>query len=1596
MYTEAKYTSDNGVPMMRHMSFEFPDDPNAYDQTFQYMLGGSLLVAPIVNQGEVDKDIYLPDTEWIDFWWGAQRPGARTISYYAPVDTIPVFVKSGSIIPMNLNSSYEIGGSIGNDLGSYNNITFRVYPDGNTTYDWYDYVNSVTRTISASEKFKENKIEITIPQIDITSTLQVFASKPSSVEVDAVALTEYSSFAAFQSANTGWYYDSEKLLAYIKLDPGSERTVIIDGVNKAPYEAEFAVHNNVAVDTDHIDYMGTGFVDQFETQGDSVEFDIYAKTEGLYKVDIRYSAGATNASRAIYVNNTKVTNVEMPKTADWDTWNTVSVNLLLNKGINRVKISFDQGNSGAINLDNLVLYANQYSDSLGNVISSDVNGDTITLTIDNGDNPGDDILVLKVCEDNIIMVNYRPNGIEPSDDTPILDPNKTWDPVGATIDTSGDPIVITTGKMRIEISKNPCRLTAKKPDGTILFWEPSSGGVYYNGIRFVRNSGHNLYGIRSYDFLEGSGDMLRNDTAHQIHAGYQGDGGAPLIWSTSGYGILFDTDGGYAYTDSISNKMEMYYGNFEKRRYNKIDVEYYIIFGDPKEIMNGVSEISGKAPMLPKWSMGFMNFEWDIDQSELIDIVDTYRAKNIPIDAYAFDYDWKNWGESNYGEFTWNTTNFPDASSTALKQIMDNKGIRMIGIMKPRIIVKTEDGTTTTQAADAETNGYWYPYGSEYGDYFGDRLVRDLDFYNSDMRNWYWNNLKDAFDKGLVGFWNDEAGKTSAPPYDFWFGPFQGLHMQQAIYEGQRSYSAKRVWSTNRNFYLGAQRYGYTTWSGDIGTYFSNSLSDAGMQEQRERMLSMINLGQAKWGMDTGGFNPWSTDPSPELYTRWMQFSAFTPVFRVHANRYHQRQPWYYGSTAEEVSKFTIHLRNKLMPYIYSYERSAFESGVGLVRPLLFDYPSDNNVSNYLLAWMFGDWMLVAPVLEQGSTLKEIYLPEGTWIDYFRGDVYFGGQTIKYPVEAETWTDIPLFVKKGAIIPSQKALDYIGQSDITTVFVDVFPDVIQTSFTYYDDDGETYDYENGVYMKQKMTVQDNGANGIRFNIEAKTGSYNSPLQYYIVQVHNKAGTNVKLNDSNLTYYADLNALKAASGEGWTIGRDIYGEVTYIKLAAASLSDKEVIITGDTSSGATSYKYEAEEASLSGKTVSTRASINNNHNNYSGFGFVDGYHNAGAATTFYVNVKTGGDYAVSLRYANGTGSTKTLSIFVNGTRIKQTSLPALADWDTWSTQTEILPLTAGNNIIRYEYYEDAGDTGNVNIDYITVPFEPVVAKYEAESAILSGGAAVDRDHWFYSGSGFVDGFETVGSEAEFIVHVPTAGNYKVTLRYANGTMNTGTLSTYVNGIDVDTATLISPGADWNIWSDYEQTLSLNAGKNTIKYRFDLDDSGHVNIDRILISLSTPGTPESEKNLLDNGGFDRPYGYSFNWTEWHPYGQETAYGVDSGSGPNPPESPWTGEKRAYFWLGSAYQQSIHQQISVPNGTYKFEAWVRVFNTTPNIARAEISAYGGSRIDINLPITGTWKYISYENINVTTGVIDIGFYVDSPGGTTVLIDDVRLTKQ
>ncbi|MET3653395.1 glycoside hydrolase family 31 protein [Dyella japonica] len=738
---------------------------------------------------------------------------------------------------------------------------------------------------------------------------------------------------------------------------------------------------------------------------------------------------------------------------------------------------------------------------------NDASADRMELTLPGGK------LELRLLAPGIVQL--RVDGTrEPA--TPVIDAQASFDPVEVTRETQGDEQILRSAQLALHWNPHRAELRVEDPAGHLLLSADLSHAI--DGRWVVRHAkGDPQYGIGGLNaFDPKTGDLLRQ--GKQIAtAGAQGHTGAPFVWSTAGYGVLADAEP--AQFDLSGTDIAI------QSRQAKVHT-IYLMVGAPDALFAQLRQVSGAAPMFPKWAMGFTNSQWGIDQKEALTLVDTYRAKHIPIDNFTFDFDWKAWGE-DMGEFRWNTDKFPDGPDGKLKQQMDQRGMHMTGIMKPRVHVDTVEGR------DATARGYWLAQSKEAPDYFSHKPVRDVDFDKPEVRAWFFNDaLKHSFATGIVGWWNDEADDSGVDT--------QFLNMQRALYDGQRSISDQRVWSINRNFYLGSQRYAYGVWSGDIQSGF------ASMAAQRQRMLAAFDVGAMHWGMDGGGFK--APMPSPENYARWIQFGAFTPVFRVHADFGQKRQPWVYGPVAEKAATEAIRLRYSLIPYIYSYEHHAHADGVGLVRPLQFVYPQDAAQRDRIDAWMFGDYLLVAPVVEQGQTVKRLQLPHGRWVNWFDGKTYEGDREITLKVDAADWSDIPLFVREGAIIPQQPVMDYVGQQPVTSLDVQVFPSNAETRFDVYDDDGETYGYEKGAYFLQALSVRREG-NVVDFRAAAPAGAFHPALEDYVVAIHGGASSAVTIDGKPLTKATGVEALRATQGEGWAQGHDRFGEVTYVKIEA---------------------------------------------------------------------------------------------------------------------------------------------------------------------------------------------------------------------------------------------------------------------------------------------------------------------------------------------------------------------------------------------------------------------------------------------------------------
>ena len=363
--------------------------------------------------------------------------------------------------------------------------------------------------------------------------------------------------------------------------------------------------------------------------------------------------------------------------------------------------------------------------------------------------------------------------------------------------------------------------------------------------------------------------------------------------------------------------------------------------------------------------------------------------------------------------------------------------------------------------------------------------------------------------------------------------------MQRAIYEEQRKVSNERVYSINRTAYMGSQKYAYGLWSGD------NSPTFADLKAQCLKLIAANNALIPVWGFCSSAFGN-MPKLSNELYVRYLQLASFSPLFFLHGTLNEQKQPWFFGEKVVNLSRDIVNLRYRLVPYTYSYDRIKHEKMFGIARSLVIDYPKDPESQDVTNEFMYGDYLLVAPVLDSAAVSRKIYLPEGSWVDFVKGNSYEGNRHIDYPIDKNSWKDIPIFVKSGAIIPTQDILQYVGEMEVKRIYLDLFPSGKVTSFPLYEDDGHTYNYEKGEYFKQSISLLKENS-GVTIEFARQEGSYVPTFTSCIARVHTQQAKEVWADNKNLKKYASYDELTKGDSEGFCNSEDIYGKVTYVML-----------------------------------------------------------------------------------------------------------------------------------------------------------------------------------------------------------------------------------------------------------------------------------------------------------------------------------------------------------------------------------------------------------------------------------------------------------------
>ena len=499
----------------------------------------------------------------------------------------------------------------------------------------------------------------------------------------------------------------------------------------------------------------------------------------------------------------------------------------------------------------------------------------------------------------------------------------------------------------------------------------------------------------------------------------------------------------------------------------------YVVFAGPggDDVISQYREVSGAAPLMPVWAYGFIDCQERFhSQKELLDTAEEYRERKLPMDLMVQDYMY--WGRYGFNAMRFDEQNYPDAAA------MVEKLHQMHSHLMVSVWSKFDD--TTDIGKEFLAKSYTIP-GTQW-----------VDFFNPAAASLFWQDIRaKMLPLGIDAWWLD----ATEPENDALHGStvdgvngddvrlLYSLFVNKTVYEGLRKDAPdKRVFILTRNAFAGQQRYASATWSGDVGSSWDS------LKRQITAGLDFSASGMPYWTTDTGGFfRPGPTQFTDTAYherlLRWLEFSTFSPLMRVHG--WHTETGlWLYGKQVEDVSRKYLDLRHRLLPYIYSGAADVTLHGSTLMRPLVMDFAQDDKAMEQKYEFMFGRELLVAPVLAPGVQDWDVYLPKDQhgWINFWTGQKVHGGQTVKTSAKLD---ELPLFVRAGSIIPIGPIEQWANQKPDAPMEIRVYPGADAT-FSLYEDEGTNYNYEKGAYSIIPMKWNDRDH---KLTIGKREGSY---------------------------------------------------------------------------------------------------------------------------------------------------------------------------------------------------------------------------------------------------------------------------------------------------------------------------------------------------------------------------------------------------------------------------------------------------------------------------------------------------------------------------
>ncbi len=730
----------------------------------------------------------------------------------------------------------------------------------------------------------------------------------------------------------------------------------------------------------------------------------------------------------------------------------------------------------------------------------------------------------------------------------------SWDAVRWNVAEQSDAVVITTDELEVVVRRAPLLIEYRDPKTHATInsdFKPMMRDPKGDTVAAAKRLGYEerFYGLgekaarldkRRGQFTNWNSDTPAykegTDPIYQTIPFYIG------LENGRAYGIFFDNS--YrSHFDFGASSQEYIAWSAEGGEMN------YYFFNGPsmKKIISRYTDLTGRMPMVPMWALGHQQSRWSYYPQAVAEyIVRRYREEDLPLDALYLDIHYM----QGYRIFTWDTSRYPDPKAFTDK--LRQQGVKVIPIVDPGVKYQppasgATDATVKPELTPQDKSYYVFNQGTA-KDAFVRRKNGDLyvgavwpgkavftDFTREDVRRW-WGDLFRAYtDNGVAGIWTDMnepsdfVDKSGDSQTDLVFDDegerslygknrnVFALLMARATYEGLiRLQPNVRPYIITRAGYAGYQRY-TTMWTGD------NTATWETLQLSIPMYTTMGLSGVPFIGGDVGGFIG-RTDA--ELLTRWYEAGFLTPMLRNHQQiDTYDHEPWRFGKVYEDIIRKYLKLRYRLLPFLYTQLEEAHRTGMPIFRPLVLNYQNDDNVLSIDDEFLIGADLLVAPVMKPGLISRQVYLPEGEWIDYWTNRRIKGGALIQVAAPIDL---VPMYVRAGAVIPMGPEMNYVGEKPFDPLTLAIYADARgEAATTVYEDDGTTQAYLQGAFRRTQVSATKSGAI-MEIKISAPEGSYNAGARGLTLVV--KSAPTARLLSLDGKPLASINA--GARGAGW--------------------------------------------------------------------------------------------------------------------------------------------------------------------------------------------------------------------------------------------------------------------------------------------------------------------------------------------------------------------------------------------------------------------------------------------------------------------------------